>query len=240
MSRIPPGEVVAALGYLAIPVIAVLLAKLATGAFTDRYALAAVLGLALIIPWGAYLILDGRATIGLALAAVLFSWFVVKDGIQPALEQRHALAGLQYTFDFLKTAAPGGEPLVIASAHMFFQLSYYAPPELASRFVYLADRAAALRYLNTDTVDLAIQEFRRWTPMSIEDYHSYVRAHPRFLLFGDAGAWVWLLPDLQASGARLQLVAMDGSLRLFLVDTAVESGHRADGRSGKAAPWSSR
>jgi len=240
VSRIPPGEVVAALGYLAIPVIAVLLAKLATGAFTDRYALAAVLGLALIIPWGAYLILDGRATIGLALAAVLFSWFVVKDGIQPALEQRHALAGLQYTFDFLKTAAPGGEPLVIASAHMFFQLSYYAPPELASRFVYLADRAAALRYLNTDTVDLAIQEFRRWTPMSIEDYHSYVRAHPRFLLFGDAGAWVWLLPDLQASGARLQLVAMDGSLRLFLVDTAVESGHRADGRSGKAAPWSSR
>ena len=240
VSRIPPGEVVAALGYLAIPVIAVLLAKLATGAFTDRYAPAAVLGLALIIPWGAYLILDGRATIGLALAAVLFSWFVVKDGIQPALEQRHALAGLQYTFDFLKTAAPGGEPLVIASAHMFFQLSYYAPPELASRFVYLADRAAALRYLNTDTVDLAIQEFRRWTPMSIEDYHSYVRAHPRFLLFGDAGAWVWLLPDLQASGARLQLVAMDGSLRLFLVDTAVESGHRADGRSGKAAPWSSR
>ena len=65
--------------------------------------------------------------------------------------------------------------------------------------------------------------------MSIEDYRSYVRAHPRFLLFGDTGAWVWLLPDLMATGARLQLVAMDGSLRLFLVDTAVESGDRTGG-----------
>jgi hypothetical protein len=67
---------------------------------------------------------------------------------------------------------------VIASAHLFFQLSHYAPPELASRFVYLADRAAALHYLKTDTVELGMQEFGRWTPMSIEDYHSYLRAHP--------------------------------------------------------------
>ena len=235
-SRIPPEEVVAALGYLAVPVLAVLLAKLATGAFTDRYAMAAVLGLAVIIPWGAYLILDGRATMGIALAAALFSWFVVEDGIEPALQQRRALAGLQDTFDFLNTAAPGGAPLVIASAHLFFQLSHYAPPQLASRFVYLADRAAALQYLNTDTVELGMQEFGRWTPMSIEDYRSYVRAHPRFLLFGDTGAWVWLLPDLKARGARLQLVAMDGSRRLFLVDTAVESGERTGGRPGKAGP----
>jgi hypothetical protein len=173
---------------------------------------------------------------GIALAAALFSWFVVEDGIEPALQQRRALAGLQDTFDFLNTAAPGGAPLVIASAHLFFQLSHYAPPQLASRFVYLADRAAALQYLNTDTVELGMQEFGRWTPMSIEDYRSYVRVHPRFLLFGDTGAWVWLLPDLKARGARLQLVAMDGSRRLFLVDTAVESGERTGGRPGKAGP----
>jgi hypothetical protein len=239
-SRIPADEVVAALGYLAIPVLAVLLAKLATGAFTDRYAMVAVLGLAVIIPWGAYLILDGRATMGIALAAVLFSWFVVKDGIEPALKQRRELAGLQDTFEFLRTAAPGQAPLVIASPHLFFQLSHYAPPELASRFVYLADRAAALHYLKTDTVELGMQEFGRWTPMSIEDYRSYVRAHPRFLLFGDTGAWVWLLPHLRATGARLRLVAAEGSLHLFLVDTAAGSGDGVGGRPGSAVPWPSR
>ena len=39
-----------------------------------------------------------------------------------------------------------------------------------------------------------------------------------------------------ASGARLQLVAMDGSQRLFLVDTAVESSNSTGGGPGKAGP----
>jgi 4-amino-4-deoxy-L-arabinose transferase-like glycosyltransferase len=235
-SRIPVPEVVAALGYLAIPALGVLLAKVATGAFTDRYALAAVVGLALIIPWGAYLILDGRATLGIALAAVLFFWFVAKDGIEPAMTQRRELATLQDTLAFLRRAAPDDAPLVIASPHIFFQLSYYAPPPLASRLVYLTDTAASMRYFKTDTVELGLQEFRRWAPMSVEDYRSYVRAHPRFLLYGDTGAWVWLLPELMATGARLQLVAVKGSLRLFLVDTAAESSDRAGARPGKADP----
>ena len=235
-SRIPVHEVVAGLGYLAIPALAVLLAKLATGAFTDRYALAAVVGLALIIPWGAYLILDGRATLGIALAAVLFSWFVAKDGIEPAVTQRRDLATLQDTLAFLSRAAPDDAPLVIASPHIFFQLSYYAPPPLASRLVYLTDTAAAMRYFKTDTVELGLQEFRRWTPISVEDYRSYVRTHPRFLLYGDTGAWVWLLPELIATGARLQLVSVRGSLRLFLVDTPAESSDSIGGRRRKAGP----
>jgi len=74
----------------------------------------------------------------------------------------------------------------------------------------------------------------------VEDYRSYVRAHPRFLLYGDTGAWVWLLPELMATGARLQLVAVKGTLRLFLVDTAPESSDRAGARPGKADPWPSR
>src|SRR5215813_7592238 len=239
-SRIPVPEVVAALWYLAIPALGVLLAKVATGAFTDRYALTAVLGLALIIPWGAYVILDGRATLGIALAAVLFSWFVAKDGIEPAMTQRRELGTLQDTLAFLKSAAPDEAPLVIASPHLFFQLSYYASPRLASRLVYLTDTAASMRYVKTDTVELGLQEFRRWIPMSVEDYRSYVRAHPRFLLYGDTGAWIWLLPELMTTGARLQLVAVKGSLRLFLVDTAPESSDRAGARPGKADPWPSR
>jgi len=237
-SGVPVYEIVAALGYLAIPVVGVLLAKLATGAFTDRYVIAAVVGLALIIPWGAYVILDRRATMGIALAAALFSWFVVKDGIEPALKERAERAGLHDTFEFLRTAAPGQAPLVIASPHLFFQLSHHAPPELASRFVYLVDTAASLRYLKADTAELGIREFARWTPLSIQDYRSYVGAHPRFLLYGDTGGWVWLLPHLLATGARLQLVAVDGPLRLFLVDTAAGSSDGAGARPGSAAPRS--
>ncbi len=84
----PPHEVVAAIGYLAIPGIAVVLAKLVTGAFTDRYALPAVIGVALILPWGAYHLLDRRAAMGVVLAALLGGWFVVIVGIEPAMQLR--------------------------------------------------------------------------------------------------------------------------------------------------------
>jgi hypothetical protein len=185
-------------------------------------------------PWGAYVIWIG-GTIGIALAAALFSWFVLKDGIEPAWTAHREL-GLHDTFEFLQTEAPGQTPLVIASPHLFFQFNHYAPPELASRFVYLVDPAASLRYLKADTAELGIQEFRRWTPMSIQDYRSYVRAHPRFLLYGDTGPWVWLLPHLMSTGARLQLVAVDGPRRLFLVDTVASSSNSDGAGPGKAGP----
>jgi hypothetical protein len=102
----------------------------------------------------------------------------------------------------------------------------------------LVDTAASLRYLKADTAELGIREFARWTPLSIQDYRSYVGAHPRFLLYGDTGGWVWLLPHLLATGARLQLVAVDGPLRLFLVDTAAGSSDGAGARPGSAAPRS--
>ena len=70
----PRHEIVAALGYLALPVVAVLVAKLVTGAFTDRYALPAVLGVAIIVSWGAHQLLDHRAALGAILAALLTGW----------------------------------------------------------------------------------------------------------------------------------------------------------------------
>lgn len=219
----PLHEVVAAIGYLAIPGIAVVLAKFVTGAFTDRYALPAVIGLALIVPWGAYHLLDRRGTIGAVLAVLLCSWFVVIVGIEPARQLRRDRANPQRVYRFFRMAAPGGVPVVIASPHTFFQLTYYAPPELASRFVYLADPAAALRYLDTDTPELGIREFRRWTPLRIEDYRAYLLAHPRFLLYADRGPWAWLLPALAAKSVRFQVVALDGAVPLFLVDAVPET-----------------
>ncbi len=226
-ARVPVHEVVAAVGYLAIPAVAVLLAKLVTGAFTDRYAITGVVGLALIIPWGAYHILDRRETMGALLAVILCSWFVVTDGIKLAAKLRQDRADHHETYDFFRASAPIGLPLAIASPHVFFQLSHYAPPDFASRFVYLADSAASLRHLQTDTPEIGIQEFRRWTPMLIEDYRPYVGAHPRFLLYGDMSRWAWLLSELVAKGARIELVALDGAIPLYLVDLVPVSTSRA-------------
>ena len=218
----PLHEVVAALGYLAIPGVALVLAKFVTGAYTDRYVLPAVIGLALIVPWGAYHLLDRRATMGAVLAALLCGWFVLVVGLQPARQLRQDRVNLESVYRLLRMG-PGDVPVVIASPHAFFQLTYYAPPDLASRFVYLADPASAERYLGTDTAELGIREFRRWTPLRIEDYPAYLSAHPRFLLYS-RGPWGWLLPELQAKRARMQVVALEAAtFPLLLVEVGPET-----------------
>ncbi|HEX6080707.1 MAG TPA: glycosyltransferase family 39 protein [Methylomirabilota bacterium] len=220
----PRHELIAAVGYLALPVVAVALGKLATGAFTDRYALPAVIGVALLVPWGAYHLLDRRATIGLLLAALLGGWFALMVGALPVLELRRAWAERDAPYRFLATGAPGDLPVVVQSPHTFFQMTYYAPPALAARLLYLADPAAARRYIDTDTVDLGLLEFRRWIPIHVEPYRPYLAAHHRFLLYDDRGAYGWLSKALVADGARFDVAALDGGRTLFLVDVGPATG----------------
>jgi hypothetical protein len=219
----PLHEVVAAIGYLTIPGIGMLLAKLVTGAFTDRYVLPAVIGLALIVAWGTYHLLDRREVMGVILVLLLGGWFLLIVGIEPAKQLRRAHADYHAIYRFFATRAPGDLPVVIPSPHTFLQLTYYAPPELAPRFVYLADPAAALRYLDTDTPEVGLREFRRWTPLRIEDYRTYVPAHPRFLLYSDHGPWAWLVRALVARNVRFHVIALDGAAQLLLVDASLES-----------------
>lgn len=228
----PLHEVVAALGYLAIPALALVLAKFVTGAFTDRYVLPAVIGLALIVPWGAYHLLDRRATMATVLAALLGAWFVPLVGLQPARQLRQDRVNLEAVYRLFRMTAPGDVPIVIASPHAFLQLTYYAPPDLASRFVYLVDPATAVRYLGTDTAELGIREFRRWTPLLIEDYPAYLARHPRFLVYS-RGPWVWLLPELEARRFRVQVAALDPAAFPFYL---MEAGPDTATSENPAAP----
>ena len=233
-ATVPPiHELVAALGYLAIPGIEIVMAKLVTGAFTDRYALPALIGFALVIPWGAYHLFDRHVTLGVAVAALLCGWFVVKVGIEPARQLRQDRANQAGVYRLFRSGLPGDVPIVIASPHAFLQLTYYAPPDLTSRLVYLAAPEEAMRYLETDTPEVGVVEFRRWTSLQVEPYQEYIRAHPRFLLY-TRGPWVWLVQALQARGARMQVCAMDGALPVFLVEMG-PTGQPADGLAPRRA-----
>lgn len=220
----PRHELVAAIGYLALPVVAVALGKFVTGAFTDRYALPALIGVALLIPWGVYQVLDRRATMGLLLAALLGGWFALMVGALPVLELRRASADHDAVYRFLAAATPGDLPVVVQSPHTFFQMTYYAPPAVAARLLYLADPEAARRYLDTDTVELGLLEFGRWIPIHVEAYRQYLAAHHRFLLYDDRGAYGWLSKALVADGARFDVAALDGGRTLFLVDVGSATG----------------
>jgi Dolichyl-phosphate-mannose-protein mannosyltransferase len=201
---LPLHEMAAAFGFTAIPVAAVLLAKLVTGVFTDRYALPAVIGFGIVLAVAAAGIQAGRALIGVALILFLSASFMVR-GIRVYRSEATISAGQAHIHEFLRSAREHDLPIVVSDPHTFMPLAYYAPPELAARLVYLADPGLSLRYLGDNIADQGMLELKPWFPVKIEQYGPYVASQRRFLVYGDLGGLNWLLNELIAADMRIEL-----------------------------------
>jgi 4-amino-4-deoxy-L-arabinose transferase-like glycosyltransferase len=134
----PPGhEVVALAGFLFLPFAAVVVAETVTHAYAARYALAGVVGLTL-VPLALHRLEGRRRYVGASVAAILTAAFVAtviaheRAASRSAEDQRGVLA-------FLAQNAGTGAPILIDNPHQFLELSYAASPDLARRFVYVAD-----------------------------------------------------------------------------------------------------
>lgn len=215
-ARNPPAhEVVAAFGFALIPVICVILAMLVTGAFTDRYAISAVLGLSILVAFIAAKLFDRTALLAAALVVCFVGWF---GGIELRALRQISDNPLAATVKLLQSEADGRLPIVASEPHTFIELAHYAPPEIAARLVYLADPAASLRRLGHDSVERGmIDLLKPWFRLNVEDYRSYVSSHPQFLVCGNLGFLSWITDELKADGMRLELRGRHDEIFLFLV-----------------------
>src|SRR5262249_27974877 len=74
-------EVALAVGFLIIPLVAVALAMFLIGAFTERYALSAVLGLGVLMPFAFQQLIRNRPILTLLVLVILASGFSRRSGI---------------------------------------------------------------------------------------------------------------------------------------------------------------
>jgi Dolichyl-phosphate-mannose-protein mannosyltransferase len=216
-------EVTAALGFTAIPVVAVILAMLVTGAFTVRYVLPSVIGFSILFAFAAYRLLDGRAIIGASLVVLLCSAFVMGEVrnfrrlVEASLDQAK-------TYEFLRSDSESKLPIVASDLHAFMQLAHYAPRDVASRLVYLANAQASLRYLGHSSVDQGILDLKPWFRLNVEEYAPYVASQQRFLVYV-RGRYLnkpnaninWLVSDLTTDSRRIELRSRYKDDLLFLV-----------------------
>ena len=215
--RIPRYEVVALVVLLALPFLGVVTGKLVTGAFTERYALSAVVGVAIVVALAARQIDGGTPILALALIVGLGLFgahrFAVNDTAarQKARDQMAA-------FRFLEAHRGDGAPIVISSPHDFFELSHVAAEHGGPHFLYLTDPAAALRYVHTDAVDLGVLGMRRVAPLHVAPYRRFVASHSRFRVYGEHRNWDWLTSALRADGATLRVIARNGPDGRVLLD----------------------
>ena len=193
-------ETALALGFLAVPALAILIAAVLTHVFMLRYGLASVVAIALLFTQSASTLTRRSRPVGAALTLLLLGWSTAVS--------IHRIA-------MVMTASPepaialnrrADLPLVISSGVIYYELNHYAEPGLVDRLFYLTDAQTARKMTGSDVFDRGFHDLDRMFPLrgKLEDYHVFLAAHPQFLVYGyEAHELDWLLPQLLRDGAQL-------------------------------------
>lgn len=216
-------EVAAAVGFLAIPFVAVAMAMFVTGAFTHRYALPATFGLGILVPFGFHRALRGQKALTLLLALCLAAGFARRGGMT-LQESAKRVQSREGVIKMLQVDRAGNLPIVCSDPHLFLILSHYAPPELRSRLAYLADPDASLRYLGHNSLERGMLDLLKpWFRLNVQAYRPYLDSRSPFLLLGEPQYFLnWALQDLASSGAHLELIGRHQEVLLFRVSQRAE------------------
>jgi Dolichyl-phosphate-mannose-protein mannosyltransferase len=216
--RLLPSHELAALVTLALlPLFGVALGKLVTGAYTERYVLSAIVGIAILLALAAWWTDRGVPLLGVSLLLVFAAFagarIVERDGdaTEDADAQVQALA-------FLDRHRQAGEPIAVASPHDFFELSHSEAQHGGPRLIYLADPMLARQYLQTDAVELGVLGMKDIAPLRVDRYRRFIASHSRFVVYGRYRAWDWLTYELRADGARTRAIARNSQNGALLLE----------------------
>jgi 4-amino-4-deoxy-L-arabinose transferase-like glycosyltransferase len=217
---IPSYELVCAVGFVAIPVIGLIVTKILTGAFTDRHALPAVIGFGILIPLALHYFLSSRNLVVMVLIC-FFAGFLGK-AIGDYRSVSEDTAAFNRARLFWQTKADPQLPIVSWFSHPAMRLWYYGPKDLADRVYYLADPAASVRYIGHDTIDRGLLDLKPFFPLkNVQPYDLFLKSHQQFLLFwcswGEDWRWNWIVYSLLADHRKIELKARNGDQFLYLV-----------------------
>jgi hypothetical protein len=212
--RDPPAhELAVGLGYVTIPLLAMLLGQALTGVFVIRYVMPAVLGFGIVVAFLVYRRTAGSRVFGGALTAVFLGFFLL-GLVREWKLQGERRAEIRQTCEYLRRHGETDLPLVVADPADYLEAAYHAPAPVAAHLLYVTDREAPIRYGFADTEERALGALRGWAGLNVVDYRSFLAGHRHFLVFG---AVRWLKPALEADGAGFQLLDGEKGHALFAV-----------------------
>jgi hypothetical protein len=212
-------ELVALLGLVALPVLGVLVGKLATGAFAARYMLSAAVGLAILAAIALYGLFRGRAAPALSAAFMLAGCLLYVGtmwvSLDSQLARRQAALG-----EWIGAVGHEDLPIVVAQPNAFLTLAQYAPASVAASLVFHGDTTEAQRYLRQDTAERGFSDLARWFPRTVMSYAELRQRNREALLFADwsdFGIRNWAVSRLLDDGGRIELVGRNRDAQVFHV-----------------------
>ncbi|MEO5924186.1 MAG: hypothetical protein ABIR70_10195 [Bryobacteraceae bacterium] len=206
-SIFPTPEIVAAFGMLFIVPIAVALGVFITGAYTERYAISAVIGLCFLIVW--LLAAAFRAASGPALIlAGVFSLAFMLQGIVYFSGPGAALARYDHraTVRDLENNFRSDFPIAVADPILFLELSHQASPQLRPRLFYIAEPKIALSRVTTNSVDRGLLGMQSLASLRVETLEATLARGESFLIIGYPAQWAWLVDELASRHVPLSVI----------------------------------
>jgi hypothetical protein len=226
LPEVPVHEKAAAIALALLPPAQLLLAILKTGYFFPRYAIGAVLGLALLFAWTWPRAGQLRAIAQPALAALTLGYLafvalylVIAPHYIPLGRAQLVKAGVAS----VSLHVPGDLPIVDSNACDYLQEWWYAPSDLRQRLVYLTDLTYAEKQ-PAFVAELTIILDQSITPVAVADYSSFLAAHPRFYMLRTGRMYDnWLPARLRNSGWRITMISHDYRSELYMVEAPVQA-----------------
>ncbi len=226
-SSAPPHEYVLVLGLLSLPFIGYAAAKLTHSGVTERYVLAAVVGISL----AAGCILPRLDRKSVLLAVTFLAALLAAQEAEFWLAHAHQLTGFDSPADSLASLVTSAGhpdlPVVISDGLEYLPIAHYAAPPWSERFVTLVDPQAALIFAGNDSLDTGLTVLRPFASLRVYDYKDFVLQHPTFLLYSENGSAPdphgWWAERLFRDGYALKVLAVDHQRTIYLVTRPQES-----------------
>jgi hypothetical protein len=200
-------EVAASVVFAALPLVGVVLGELVTGAYVDRYVIAAVLGPAVLVPLALHRLAAGRRGPAVVATALVAAWFLVlfQYWHREISVDNDRRAGI---VSFLEAEAPPGLLVAVDHHHDYLELASHAPPAVAARLARLSDGERALRFTDNRSTEDGLVVLSRFAPLRIVPYED---RPAQFLVLETVrgSSRDWLLRALRDDHARLDVVARD-------------------------------
>jgi 4-amino-4-deoxy-L-arabinose transferase-like glycosyltransferase len=210
-------EHVLAWALLGLPFVAYAATKLAHGGLDHKYVLPSVLA----IPLGAgYILPRLNRRITPLLAILLFSILTVQEAKFWTSQRGHLgkpLSPVAPVESMVNSAGHPDLPIMISDGDDYLPFVYYAAPEFEKRLVDVVDPPEAIAYIGNDTVEKDLLRLLSYYPLQVHEFQAFASDHPSFLLYSNGSANDWWPRRLANDGYSLEVVAMEGGRKVYLV-----------------------
>ena len=178
---LPLHEWTAVVALVFMPAVVVIVSMFTTHVFHERYILWAVIGFALLGVAALSAAARGRAAVGVVLVGLALAG-IARLEIGPLLERPVLREGEGVSQELNRIAGDAAEPILIANAHVFMELSYYLAPPLRERLVYPLSRDLDLQYRGFDTDAITLGSLAQRAQLRVKAYDEILADRKSFLL----------------------------------------------------------